>query len=346
VTIEDLTLGAPEPGEVVVRIQASGVCHSDLHFARGAIGDEHPLLVGHEGAGVVVAVGDGVTNVDVGDYVALTYRAPCHRCRFCRRSQPSRCADPRYASSRLATSDGQALTPILGLGTSVSHTVVAAEQAIPVPSSIPPEQACLFGCGVITGIGAVLHTAAVEPGATVAVIGCGGVGSNAVQGARLARASTIVAIDVDAGKLASAAALGATDTVDAGGVDAVAAVRELTDGNGVDYVFDVVGAPATLAQAMAMLDAKGTVVLVGVPPPTSNLEIDLQRFFLSGGTLKACLGGDSTPAHDFALLAQWVRQGELNLADLITRTIPIDDIEPAFAAMEAGEVLRSVIMFP
>jgi S-(hydroxymethyl)mycothiol dehydrogenase len=340
--VERLTIEPPGPGDVLVRLLASGICHSDLHYQQGHLGHEFPYLLGHEGAGLVEAVGPGVAAPAVGDYVALTYRAPCLRCRFCATGRLERCAEPAASASAPVTADGRRTTRALGLGTMATHVVVAAGQAIPVPSECPPEVACLVGCGVSTGVGAVLNTAAVPAGATVAVVGCGGVGANVVQGARLARASTIVAVDLAEAKLAEARRFGATHTV-AAGDDPAAAIVALTGGRGVDFAFDVVGSPATLRQCVDALDYKGTAVLIGVPGVDAELHLPLLPFFFAGATVRVSLGGDVVPTRDLPLLVQWYLRGQLDLDRLVSRSIGLGEVEPAFAAMLGGEVLRSVV---
>ncbi len=340
--VERLTIEPPGQGDVLVRILASGICHSDLHYKQGDLGHDFPYLLGHEGAGLVEAVGAGVAAPAVGDYVALTYRAPCRRCRFCATGRLERCVEPDASASAPVTPDRRRTTRALGLGTMATHVEVAASQAIPVPGECPPEVACLVGCGVSTGVGAVLNTAAVPAGSKVAVFGCGGVGANVVQGARLARASTIVAVDLAEAKLAEARRFGATHTVAAAG-DPVAAIRELTGGQGVDFAFDAVGSPAVLGQCVDALDYKGTAVLIGVPGVDAELTLPLLPFFFAGGTVRVSLGGDVVPTRDLPLLVQWYLRGTLELDRLVSRTIGLGEVEPAFASMLDGEVLRSVV---
>jgi S-(hydroxymethyl)mycothiol dehydrogenase len=345
--VEDILIDPPGPGEVLVRIQASGVCHTDLHYKLGSVGNNFPYLLGHEGAGIVEAVGAGVTTPAVGDYVILAWRAPCGACRFCALGQPHLCAASLNAQPRMRTvRDGLTLNPALGIGTFCTHTVVAAKQAVPVPRECPPPQACLIGCGVMTGVGAVLYSAGVRRGSTVAVFGCGGVGTSVIQGARIARAAKIIGVDVAANKLAWAREFGATDLVNARDSDPVAKIKELTDGHGVDFVFEAIGRPETLLQALWSRDLAGTCVLIGVPDPTMVMELPMQQFFGLGGALRVSWYGDCLPSRDFPLLANWYRTGELDLDRVVTRLISLDETEPAFAAMERGETLRSVISFP
>ena len=345
--LEEIVIEPPGPGEVLVRIQASGVCHTDLHYKQGKITDGFPFLLGHEGAGIVEEVGEGVTSPAKGDYVVLAWRAPCGHCRFCELGQPQLCAASLNAAPRMSTKkDGLVLNPALGIGTFCTHTVVAARQAVPVPTACPPEQACLIGCGVMTGVGAALYTAGIRRGSNVAVYGCGGVGSSVIMGAKLARAGRIIAVDVAENKLAWATEFGATDTIDASKEDPVAKIKALTGGNGVDYSFEAVGTPQTLSQALWSRDLAGTCTLIGVPDPTMKMELPMLDFFALGGNLRVSWYGDCLPSRDFPLLAKWHVDGELDLDRIVTRLIKLDETEAAFEAMERGETLRSVIQLP
>ncbi len=345
--MEDIVLDPPGPGEVLVRIQASGVCHTDLHYKLGKIGEEFPYLLGHEGAGIVEQIGEGVDTLSVGDYVVLAWRAPCGRCRFCAAGRPHLCAASLNAGPRMRTKkDGLTLSPSIGIGTFCTHTVVSARQAILISPDCPPEQACLIGCGVMTGVGAALYTAGVSRGSSVAVFGCGGVGCSVIQGARLARAGRIIGVDIAQNKLDWAREFGATDTVDASKTDPVEAIKGMTDGNGVNFVFEAVGTPETLLQSLWSRDLAGTAVLIGVPDPQMVMELPIQRFFGLGGALRVSWYGDCLPSRDFPLLANWYLSGDLDLDRMVTRVIGLDETEEAFAAMERGETLRSVIRFP
>jgi S-(hydroxymethyl)mycothiol dehydrogenase len=343
--VEEMTVDDPGPGEVLIRVQASGVCHTDYMYKQGDVDDKFPYLLGHEGAGIVEAVGEGVQQPAVGDYVILAWRAPCGLCRFCAIGQHYLCAASLNAQPRMRTPDGKTLTPALGIGTFCTHTVVAAYQAIPVTRDIPPAQACLIGCGVMTGVGAALYTAGVRRGSTVAVFGCGGVGASVIQGARLARARQIIGVDVTENKLEWARQFGATHTVDASKTDPVERIKELTGGNGVDYSFEAAGRVDTLENALWSRDLAGTCVLIGVPAPSAKLELPLLRFFGLGGSLRVSWYGDCLPSRDFPLLSDWYVKGELNLDDVVTSRISINDTEDAFHAMHEGKVLRSVIEF-
>ena len=341
--VEDIVIDPPAAGEVLVRILASGVCHTDLHAKLGNFGGEYPYYLGHEAAGIVEAVGPDVTQPRVGDHVMLSWRAPCLRCRFCLKGRPDFCAKPQVAGSRMKTSDGLALARVLGVGSFGTHTVVAAAQCIPVRADLAPTATCLIGCCVVTGVGAVLYAAAVKPGSTVAVYGCGAVGISVILGARLSNASRIIAVDLAPKKLEWARTLGATDAIDARATDPVKKIRELT-GTGVDYAFEAIGLPHTLAQAVSSCDLGGTTVMIGVPVPGATLSFAATKFFYSRANLKATFYGDCLPSRDFPLLAGWYADGTLELDAMVTEKIGLGDVERAFTAMEQGEILRAVIV--
>ena len=346
-TIEEFTIEPPGPGEALVRILASGVCHTDLSVKNGVFGTEgFPFLLGHEGSAVVEQIGEGVTNVAPGDHVMLAWRAPCGHCRFCLAGQPNLCAASLNAEKRMRTRDGELLNPVLGIGTFCTHTLVHSHQCVPYDPSLPAEQMSLIGCGVMTGVGAALYSAGVRPGTSVAVFGCGGVGDSVIMGARLAGATKVIAVDIDSKKLEWAKEFGATHTVNAAEGDAVAAIKELTGGFGVNYAFEAVGRPETTLQAILSRDLAGTCVIIGVAGPNSTIEnLPLGKVFDLGGSLRVSWYGDCLPTRDFPLLAEWYRQGKLDLDGLVTRTVGLDDVEEAFHAMERGETLRSVITF-
>lgn len=343
--VEEIVLQDPGPGQVRVRIEASGVCHTDLLYQDGDAGDNFPFLLGHEGAGVVEAVGPGVSRPRIGDHVILAWRGPCGVCRFCRIGLLHLCPDNQTAPGAITTTDGQVLTAVGGVGTFCTHTVVAAAQAIPVPDELPFPQASLIGCGVMTGVGAVLYTADVRPGSSVAIFGCGGVGDSVVQGARLAHAEKIIAIDVAPEKLERARQFGATDTIDAREGDVVERVRELTGGFGVNYSFECAGRTDTFEQALWCRDLAGVMVMIGMQPPDATYSLPLQRFFGQGGSIRVSWYGDCLPSRDFPLLADLYLKGELHLDDLVSRHIPLDRAQSAFDAMHDGKTLRSVIVF-
>ena len=343
--VELTTVVVPDPGlgEALVRIQACGVCHTDLHYREGGIGEDFPYLLGHEAAGVVEAVGDGVTEVAPGDFVILNWRAVCGQCRACRRGRPWYCFSTHNATQKMTLTDGTVLSPALGIGAFAEKTLVAAGQCTKVSSQVKPEVAGLLGCGVMAGLGAALNTGQVGRGDSVAVIGCGGVGCAAVLGARLAGASKIIAVDIDDRKLAWARELGATDTVNSRETDPVEQIRALTGDNGADVVIEAVGRPETYKQAFYARDLAGTVVLVGVPTPEMTLELPLLDVFGRGGALKSSWYGDCLPSRDFPMLVDLHLQGRLPLDKFVSETIGLGDIEEAFAKMGRGEVLRSVV---
>jgi S-(hydroxymethyl)mycothiol dehydrogenase len=344
--VEDLELDGPGPGEVLVRLLASGVCHTDLHVALGSAGRDFPYLLGHEGFGVVEVVGPGVDRPAAGERVILCWRAPCRRCRFCLRGELDLCVDVQAPATRpRSAADGAPLTPVLRLGTFTTHTVVTADQAVPVDADLPPEAACLIGCGVTTGVGSALNTARVRAGTTVAVLGCGGVGMGVIQGARLAGAGRIIAVDLSPAKLELARRFGATDAVDASAGDPVEQVRELTGGVGVDYAFDVVGLPETLRQALSACDESGTCVLVGVPPPGAAVTMPMSDLFGHRRRLLVSWYGNCLATRDFPLLARWYREGRLLLDELVSERIGLGDVGRAFEAMRRADQLRSVILF-
>lgn len=346
VVVEDFTIDDPGPNEVLVRILASGVCHTDWGVKTGVYGtDGFPFLLGHEGAGIVEAVGPGVERPQVGDHVILAWRAPCGHCRFCLRGKPNFCSASLNAEKRMRTLDGEILNPVLGIGTFCTHTLVHAAQAVPYPAHLPPGQMSLIGCGVMTGVGAALYAADMQPGTSAAIFGCGGVGDSVIQGAKLAGATTIIAVDIDPRKLEWAKQFGATHTIDARDGDPVEKIKALTGGNGVNYSFEAVGAAQTWEQALFCRDLAGTCVIIGVPGKDKTLELPLQRFFDLGGHLCVSWYGDCLPTRDFPMLANWYEQGKLDLDLFVTRNITIDEVEDAFDAMNRGETLRSIIMF-
>ncbi|MFE9042002.1 S-(hydroxymethyl)mycothiol dehydrogenase [Streptomyces sp. NPDC007818] len=344
VRIETVVVPDPGPGEAVVRVQACGVCHTDLHYKQGGINDDFPFLLGHEAAGTVESVGEGVTDVAPGDYVILNWRAVCGQCRACRRGRPWYCFDTHNARQKMTLLDGTELSPALGIGAFAEKTLVAAGQCTKVDPAVAPEIAGLLGCGVMAGIGAAINTGNVSRGDTVAVIGCGGVGDAAIVGSRLAGAAKVIAVDIDERKLAKAKEMGATHTVDSRTGDPVEAIRALTDGFGADVVIEAVGRPETYEQAFYARDLAGTVVLVGVPTPEMKLELPLLDVFGRGGSLKSSWYGDCLPSRDFPMLIDLHRQGRIDLGAFVTETIALDEVEKAFARMHEGDVLRSVVV--
>jgi len=343
VSVETIVVPDPGPGEALVKVQACGVCHTDLHYREGGINDDFPFLLGHEAAGIVEAIGPDVTDLSPGDFVVLNWRAVCGNCRACRKGRPHLCFATHNATQKM-TLDGVELSPALGIGAFAEKTLVAAGQATRVDPAARPEAVGLLGCGVMAGLGAAINTGEVGPGDTVAVFGCGGVGDAAVAGARLAGAARIIAVDLDASKLDAAVRFGATDTVDASAVDPVEAIRELTGGFGADVVIEAVGHPKVFEQAFHARDLAGTVVQVGVPNPEMRIDIPMIDFFGRGGALKPSWYGDCLPSRDFPLFTDLYLQGRLDLDAFVSETIPLDGVEDAFHKMEAGEVLRSVVV--
>jgi Zn-dependent alcohol dehydrogenase len=348
--IEPIQIDSPEAGEVRVRLVASGVCHSDLWaMSNGNWGAPFPMLLGHEGAGVVEGVGEGVVDLAVGDRVLLAWAVPCGACPPCRQGRPRGCAHAWEQPARLRrAATGETLVGTLSLGTLATHTVVNAQQAIRLPADADLARICLLGCGASTGVGAAVNTAGVWPGATAAVIGLGGIGLAALQGARIAGAERLIAVDRVASKLELAQAFGATDVVDAAAGDPVEAVRDLTAGAGVDVAFEATGVPAVVAQAVAMCARSGTTVAIGVPPLESDLTL---RYSTAEGaayqnkvSLLIADGGDPV-REDFDTWVGWALDGRLNLADMVTREFQLTKagLGDAFRAMLAGEVIRSVV---
>ncbi|MFF0752847.1 S-(hydroxymethyl)mycothiol dehydrogenase [Streptomyces sp. NPDC004267] len=345
VSLETIIVPDPGPGEALVKIEACGVCHTDLHYREGGINDEFPFLLGHEAAGVVESVGEGVTDVAPGDFVILNWRAVCGQCRACLRGRPWYCFDTHNAKQKMTlASTGQELSPALGIGAFAEKTLVAAGQCTKVDRAASAAAVGLLGCGVMAGIGAAINTGNVGRGDSVAVIGCGGVGAAAVAGAKLAGAAKVIAVDIDDRKLATARRLGATHTVNSRTADAVEAIRELTGGYGADVVIEAVGRPETYQQAFYARDLAGTVVLVGVPTPEMKLELPLIDVFGRGGALKSSWYGDCLPSRDFPMLVDLHLQGRLDLDAFVTETIGLDEVEKAFERMHHGDVLRSVVV--
>ena len=345
VTIETVVVPDPGPDEALVRIQACGVCHTDLHYREGAINDDFPFLLGHEAAGVVEKVGDGVDNVQPGDFVIIAWRAPCGNCRSCFRGRPWYCFDSMNAAQPMTLEDGGVLSPALGIGAFAELTLVHSGQAVKVDPAASAAVAGLIGCGVMAGLGAAVNTGDVTRGDSVAVFGCGGVGDAAIAGSNLAGAHTIIAVDIDDRKLEWAKDFGATHTVNSTQTDPVDAIREITGGNGVDVAIEAVGNPLTYEQAFFARDLAGTVVLVGVPSPDMKIELPMLEVFGRGGSLKSSWYGDCLPTRDFPMFIDLYQQGRLDLDKFVSETIALEDVEEAFHKMERGEVLRSVVEF-
>jgi Zn-dependent alcohol dehydrogenase len=328
VALEEIRVDQPGPGEVLVRIDATGVCHSDLHaIQEDGWGHALPLLLGHEGAGTVERVGEGVQELAEGDRVVIGWHTACGACAACARGLPRQCKRPPVALERLRRADSATLTAFLRTGTFATRTVVPAVAAVRIPDALPADQACLLGCAVATGVMSVLETAQVWEGARVAVIGCGAVGLSAVQGARIAGASEIRAIDIDEGKREQATRFGATHT----------------EPGPVDFVFDVVSRASTFEQALGMIASGGTVVVVGLAPAGETATVDLPALFRRRARVLVSHGGDHLPHEDFPRLAEWALDGRLDLAGMVTRTAPLEDWADAFEVMQRGDVIRTVL---
>jgi S-(hydroxymethyl)glutathione dehydrogenase/alcohol dehydrogenase len=345
--IEELELSEPGVGEVLVRYGASGLCHSDLSVLNGTLPIPGPSILGHEGAGTVEAVGSGVEKVKVGDTVVGSFIPACGQCWHCVRGETQLCDVGFFAPPKFTRSDGAMLAGALGgCATFAECTVIHERSVVKVETDVPVEQLALIGCGVTTGMGAILNTARVEPGSTVAIIGCGGVGTAAIQGARIAGASIIVAVDTVQSKLDMAMKLGATHGVLAGeGHDPVSAVKELTGGRGVDYAFEVIGNAVTLTQAYGMVRRRGVVVAVGVPRFDATLEVPIGDLIFGEKTVIGSLYGSAQVAWDFPRLVRLVESGQLDLDAMVSSTISLGQVNDGFRAMEAGEVIRSVITY-
>ena len=339
--VDDLEVREPGAGEVSVRIASAGLCHSDLSVINGTIPFPPPVVLGHEGAGVVEAVGARVRNVKPGDHVVLSTLAACGACPYCESGRPTMCRSTFGRVSQPFTWRGAKVNAFANASVFAEMTVVQSTQCIPIPDDVPLASAALVGCGVLTGVGAVLHRAKVPLGATVAVIGVGGIGLNVIQGAVLAGASRIVAVDTNPKKEQLARDFGATDFVDPAGSDAVSAVKGILKA-GVDYAFECVGHPALIRAAVDMLDWSGTAVLLGVPPAGAEASFLVGSMYLDKSIL-GCRYGTSQPQRDVPLYIDLYRAGRLKLDELVTRTYPLDDLATAIHDMELGELARGVL---
>ena len=354
VEVETVTVDDPSPGEVLVKLAASGVCHTDLTVKNlNGNGMAFPIVLGHEGAGYVEAVGEGVTGLEKGDPVVLAYRAPCGQCPSCLRGDPRHCYMALRPGQRIRRKrDGAVCSQVLRCGTFSTYTVVHSKAAIKMPKEMPLDKACLIACGVVTGVGAAMNTTPVFPGARVAVIGCGGVGLSVIQGAKLQRARQIIAVDVNETKLRQARDFGATHTVNAKTGDPVAQVRALTEDGwdgGVEFAFEATGIPQCTEQAVKMLSYGGTATTIGFPAAEDAVTLNLGDMatgvYWNKAALRVCHCGDALPSHDFPLLAQLYLDGQLKLDEMVTHKISLHEVNEAFHAMHDGNVLRSVIMF-
>jgi S-(hydroxymethyl)glutathione dehydrogenase/alcohol dehydrogenase len=351
--LESIEVADPGPGEVLVRIAASGICGSDLHVMHGRSNAvTFPVVLGHEGAGVVQAIGPGVTTVQPGDRVVIALYAPCHECPSCLRGRFVLCTGTARVqaifgkmadgSTRLRDRAGNPLHPMVGAGTLAEHTVVRAGQLVKVPADVPLDIACLAGCGVTTGLGAVFNIARVAPGDTVAVVGCGGVGLNVVQAARIAGATVIIAVDTNPVKLDLACRVGATHALVPGEGGLVAAIQAVVPG-GVDVAFEVVGSPELIASTFEATRAGGTCVMVGSPPPGATIPIDGRQLF-NERRLVGCVGGSNVPARDIPRIVDLYRLGRLDLDVLVSARRSLNDFQTAIDETARGDVARSVVV--
>ena len=351
-SVEAITLDEPEAGEVVVRLAACGVCHSDLHMVSPVFKNPLPVVLGHEGAGVVETVGPGVRRVAPGDHVVLTWIPSCGHCRYCASGRPALCNNRQGVERsggaprlRLHDAQGEGVHQLLDAGAFADRVLVREEGVIPIDADIPLEVAALVGCGVLTGVGAVTRTARVEPGSVVVVIGAGGVGLNVIQGAVLAGAARIIAVDRRPAALATARQFGATDTLDASdpaNSNVAKAIRQMS-GGGVDYSFEVVGRPETIAQAWESLVPGGRAVVVGLTP--QNATAPIRSDFLSEKTLMGCIFGSSIPQVDAPRMLSLYRAGRLKLDELVAQRYPLDAVNEALDALRTGTSGRGVLVF-
>jgi S-(hydroxymethyl)glutathione dehydrogenase/alcohol dehydrogenase len=345
--IEEVQIAHPGPREVLIRTGAVGVCHSDLHFIEGKYPCVLPTILGHEAAGTVEAVGELVDYVQPGDRVITCLSGFCGHCEFCLSGRPALCSQAglRRGSTEppRLSQDGHVMNQVFSLAAFAEQMLVHEHSLVKVGTDVPVEQLALIGCGVTTGVGAVLNTAKIEPGSTVAVIGCGGVGLNCIQGAKIGGAGRIIAIDRVVSKLALAEQFGATDLIDASEVDPVAEVKALTDG-GVDYAFEVIGLKSAAEQAFAMLARGGTATIIGMIPPGQKIELE-GRMFLGERRIQGSSMGSNRFRIDMPRYITWYRQGRLKLDELVTQRIKLDQINQAFEDMVYGKVARSVIVF-
>ncbi len=347
----EIVIPDPGPNDVIVKVQSCGVCHTDLAYRDGDIADEYPFLLGHEAAGIVETVGENVHHVEVGDFVVLNWRAVCGECRACRKGEPKYCFNTHNASKKMTLTDGTELTPALGIGAFAEKTLVHEGQCTKVNPDEDPAAAGLLGCGIMAGLGAAVNTGEISPGESVAVFGLGGVGMAAVAGAKIAGATTIIAVDIDPKKLEWAKEFGATHVIDSSQLsgegedsEVVAKVREITDGFGTDVAIDAVGIMPTWQQAFYSRDHAGRMVMVGVPNLTSRIDVPAIDFYGRGGSLRPAWYGDCLPERDFPLYVDLHLQGRFPLDKFVSERIGLGDVEEAFNTMKAGDVLRSVVI--
>lgn len=345
--IEEVEIDDPGPGKVLVKLMASGVCHSDWHVVKGEWESYQPLpaVLGHEGAGVVEAIGPGVRNVQVGDHVILSWRTNCGMCEQCMKGFPVLCTRPPDSAKPHIHKGGQSFPVMAGLGTFGHYSLVSEGAAIPIGRDVPFPQAALIGCGVMTGVGAAINTAKVQPGSTVAVFGCGGVGLNCIQGAALGNPDMIIAVDVLDNKLDRAREFGATHTINSSREDAVERIKELSGGLGVHYAFEAIGLGGdTFVQSIQCTRKRGLTVWVGHAPENTVVPLDA-RMLIPEKIIMGSLYGSARPYVDFQRIIKLYGQGKLKLDELVSRIYPVEQVNDAFDALAKGEVARSVLTF-
>ena len=350
VTIEEIQVDSPRANQVLIQLEAIGVCHSDLSVSNGTMPIPPPIVLGHEACGRIVELGEGVTEYQVGDKVIPCWIPSCGHCRFCAEGRAVLCDDwaksffgPKDGTRPLKDAAGNLLAAMSGVGVMAEYAILHEDNVIKIDPEVPSDKAALVGCAVMTGVGAVLNTARVRPGETVVVVGCGGVGLNAIQGAAIANAGVIVAVDVVPAKLELARRLGATHGIDASAGAVAEAVHDLL-GGGADHVFEAIGRKETIELAVQLVGRGGQAVLVGLPPPDAAVQIDTLTMIFEERSIRTSWYGSCRPLVDFPLLLDLYRDGRLRL-DLLVSTCTLDEVNDAFAAMEAGEVARKVIVF-
>ncbi len=351
--IREVDVENPRAGEVLIKMAAAGICHSDLHVMTGHLAAQLPAVLGHEGSGVVAGVGPGVTSVKPGDHVIPLWRLSCGVCEYCSEGRPAVCAEGLQIrmTGRLLDGttrfklDGEEIKHFAGVSSFSEYSVIPEKAVLKIPEDFPLDKAALLGCGVITGVGAAFNAARVKPGSSVAVIGCGGVGINVIQGAAIAGAEKIIAVDLLPKKLEFAKQFGATHTVNSKETNAVEAIRALTGGRGVDYAFEVIGLPATIRQAYDSLKKRGLAIIVGVTPMTAEVSIPIMSMVFEERTLTGSIYGSARPLIDIPMLINLYKAGKLKLDELLTRRYPFSQINEAYEGLERGEGIRSVVTF-
>ncbi|MGA2955337.1 MAG: Zn-dependent alcohol dehydrogenase [Thermodesulfobacteriota bacterium] len=351
--LREVEVEPPRSGEVLIKMAAAGICHSDLHVMTGHLAAQLPAILGHEGSGIVAGVGPGVTSLKPGDHVIPLWRLSCGVCEYCSDGRPALCAEGlqiRMTGRLLDGStrfklDGKEIKHFAGVSSFSEYSVIPEKAVLKIPQDFPLDKAALLGCGVITGVGAVFNAARVKPGSSVAVIGTGGVGINVIQGAAMAGAEKIIAVDLLPNKLEFARKFGATHAINARETNPVEAIRALTGGRGVDYAFEVIGLPATIRQAYDSLKKRGLAVVVGVTPMTTEVSVPIMTLVFEERTLTGSVYGSSRPLIDIPMLMNLYKAGKLKLDELLTRRYPFSQINEAYEALERGEGLRSVVIF-